>query len=126
MAPPGMAGPPPGSPGMRPMPAPGLLGMAPGSELPHAGAGPVIGQPPPPPNTGHLTEQIAPLQALIDTQKEQIKQSEANLSGQWDVLQQTQDSKIEEAVAAALEEALQDLCAGTKISMEEMLKFVYR
>jgi len=111
-----------GSPG-RSMRGVGLLGMAPGPEAMSMGPGNPPGassQPPPPPNISHLTEQIAPLQAQTDTLKSQISQSESNLSGQWEVLQQTQDSKIKEAVSAAQEEALQDLCSGTSISMEDM------
>merc|ERR1719219_541315 len=99
-----------GSPGMsRPMGPgsgpPGLLGMSPNNEsMTPVVAGP--NQPPPPPTTSHLTEQIGPLTALVETQRDQIAQSGSNLSGQWEVLQQTQDNKIEEAVSAAQEEAL--------------------
>jgi len=82
--------------------------------------GPGWGQPQPqpePPRTDHITDQIANLQNSQATLRDQIKQSELNLSAQWTVLQQNNEVLALEQIVKSQENDLEDLSRSTNISL---------
>lgn len=72
---------------------------------------------PSPPNTQQLEGQVASLQASIKSLKEQVNQSESNLTAQWSVLQQGRDSRAAQAVEEAREAVLEDLSRSCNVSL---------
>ena len=72
---------------------------------------------PEPPNTSHITDQIANLQNAKSVLAEQVKQSEQNLSAQWTVLQQNNDVLAQEAIIKGIEKDLENLSRSTKVSL---------
>ena len=72
---------------------------------------------PDPPNTSHVTDQIANLQNASATLTEQVKQSEQNLAAQWNVLQQNNDVLAQEAIIKGIEMDLENLSRATNVSL---------